>query len=206
MARKPARVDWIVHHRTQTKVALRLDRKTMQFEAEYGGRTFHSKDGAEVKAQVLDAIKAQCALEFHPVIEVALRHGYSSSSHHAEVQAASIILELARYYYAVDGEVMWILSWDNFESGNLERTKGWHPHTGRERFSLPFRREANWDDRLYAAYSEELWAGLQELQAVIEKARERVLELMMGDIGLESIRAMGARILRALPAGDEEAT
>ncbi len=65
MARLPARISWIVHERTGVEVALRLNKKTMQFQAEYGGETFVHIDGSEVQAKVLQAIEQGHQLVSH---------------------------------------------------------------------------------------------------------------------------------------------
>jgi hypothetical protein len=59
MARK---VDTIVHAESGIEVPIRLDVKTLTFEAKFGNERFQSKDGEKVRALVLAAIAKSHAL------------------------------------------------------------------------------------------------------------------------------------------------
>jgi len=59
---------------------------------------------------------------------------------------------------------------------------------------------ANLSSTLLLKYNEETWAGLQELQHVIEQLRDRLKDLIGSDEGRARVSQVGAALLKALPA------
>ena len=182
MARKPARVDWIAHQRTGVKVALRLNKKSMTFVAEYAGITYRSKDGADVRKQVLEDIEKSHKLTFHPAIAVELDEPqYWNRSYQAK--AGGIRLVARRFYYSNDGGLR-ELAWENHALGKIDRLKMFRPigYEGKpEGFALPYivpGRGTTSTSYYYLPYSDEIWKGIQEIVGVITQARERLIELL----------------------------
>lgn len=93
MSRK---IDVIRHEPTGIEVELRLDTRTMHFEAEYLGEHFVDKDGQQVKTAVLAAIAAKHKLDFKPVIRIAV------DDECAFERRAKVGIALSRSYLAVD--------------------------------------------------------------------------------------------------------
>lgn len=189
MARLPARVDWITHDRTGVKVALRLNKKTMKFQAEYGGQIYESKDGAEVRAQVLAAIEKSHKLVFQPVIRVEVAHGSFGGVYPSRANyGAGLALAITRFYFSWEDELR-MLSWEDYERNNVTRLKRWMP-SGFEgkpgEFTLPFfrpNRLSYGGDHYYLPYSEEVWEGLQHIVKLVEAAKGR-LDAFLGGPGV----------------------
>lgn len=180
MARLPARVSWIIHHRTGVKVALRLSKAKMTFQAEYGGQTYTSKDGAEVKKQILDAIEESHRLTFQPVIEVEVaRKSYGSIYYERANFGAGLAIGISRFHFSQEGTLR-KLSWDDHERNNITRLKKWCPSGWKgyaENFTLPFSRPnqlSYGNDSYYLPYTEETWEGLQHIVTLIEAAKQHL--------------------------------
>lgn len=189
MSRLPARVDWIVHKRTGAKVALRLNKKTMEFQAEYGGQIYGSKDGAEVRAQVLAAIEKSHQLVFQPIIQVQVARGSLGSMYFSRADfGAGLALAITRFYISREDELR-MLTWEDYKRNNVASLKRWMP-SGFEgkpgEFTLPFSRPnrlSYGSEHYYLPYSEQAWEGLQRIVKLVETARGR-LDAFLGDPGV----------------------
>ncbi len=168
MARKPARIGWIEHRRLGLKVALRLNKNTMTFEAEFNGQTYSSKDGGEVKKLVLAAMESAQALEFHPVIRLRIKaYRYSNTS--------QIDADLTRFYYARQADGTMLHSrWEDSDGRRVSQSHKVHSH---EQFDkLPHRRDERYGDTstFLLSYSEETWEDLLELADSISGLKDRI--------------------------------
>ncbi len=202
MARKPARVDWIVHARTGVKVALRLNKGTMTFEAEYAGITYKSKDGAEIRKQILDEIERSHQLTFYPVIIVELEEPrYWGRSYQA--RAGGVLLVARRHYYSSDG-VLRELSWEDHAAGKVDRLKRWNPvgYKGKPGdFALPYmvsKPTTTSSSYYYLPYTDEVWDGLQEIVKVIKQARDRLAVLLSAPSVIADLITIGTGTLYPL--------
>ena len=200
MARLPARVDWITHKRTQTKVALRLDKSSMTFQAKWADKTYRDKDGAALRKQILGLIEASEHLSFHPVIQIeVMRPGGQFGSG----RKVDISMRLGRFYYADSDSGLLKLGWES--RGNKHRIKHWNP--GKHFTGLPCHVPHCYSydsDHYYLAYSEDLWAGLAVLLDCIEQAKARVIQLLSADDIVPRLEAVGVEFIKALPAPKEE--
>ena len=211
MARLPARVDFITHARTGVKVALRLDKKNMVFQAEYGGQTYKSKDGGEVRAQTLKAIEESHQLTFQPVIRVEVARGNFGSVYHSRAElGVGLGVAITRFYFSQEGELRQ-LTWEDHKRNNVTRLKRWMPpgFKGKpEEFTLPFSRPnrlSYGSDHYYLPYSEETWEGLQRIVKNIETAKDHLNAFLVDPGVISKLIAIGTGSpYPLLKAGDIE--
>ena len=200
MARLPARVGWIIHDRMRTKVALRLAKSSMTFQAEWAGKVYRNKDGAVLRKQILELIEASEHLVFHPVIEAEVaRPGYGSYS---SGRRAQVSLCVDRFFYAESSSGGLLkLAWERQDSS---RQRHWNPGEGFTGVPCHIPHCYSYDpDRHYLVYSDDMWAGLGVLLDAIEQAEGRINEILSADDTLARIEAVGAAIIKALPAPKE---
>ena len=194
MARKPARIGWIEHKRLGLKVALRLNKNTMTFEAEFNDQTYSSKDGDEVRKLVLAAMESAQALEFFPVIKLRINpYGYGSQYR--------IELTLRRFYYARQEDGTMLESrWGDREDVRVSQARKISPY---ERFGeLPHRIDEQHGDTstLFMAYADELWGALSELADAVPDLKTRIVEAAESEDALQAIRGL-ADVLRGSSDG-----
>ena len=193
MARLPARVGWITHDRTGTKVALRLDKQSMTFQARWTGTTYKDQDGAVLRGRILELIEASEHLVFHPVIKVRIIR--STYNEHSE----SIDVKISRFYYANSDSELLSTPWEN--KGDEHQVRRWNP--GENFTGLPHRGSRRYTygaDYYYLAYSEDLWVGLTALLDTIKRARANIVQLLNADNAALTLEAVGAEFIKALPA------
>lgn len=200
MARLPARVDWIIHERTRTKIALRLNKSSMTFQAEWAGKTYWNKDGAVLRKQILEMVAASEHLEFSPVIEVKMQPGRGCRY---GTLCVDLSMELDRWFYASSNAGLLKLAWE--DQDNKQKIKHWNP--GKDFTGMPCHTRPRYApdfDRYYLAYTEDLWAGLGALFDTVERARAKVEELLGTDDAVHRLETVGAELIKALPAPKEE--
>ncbi|GAG35857.1 unnamed protein product, partial [marine sediment metagenome] len=76
-----------------------------------------------------------------------------------------------------------------------------------ENFQLPHVERHQYrygNDRWYLAYTPELWEGLKELLATIERAREKIFDLLDSPDVEQTISQVGAEVLKMLSSGTED--
>jgi len=202
MARLPARVDWIVHQRTDTRVALRLNKKSMTFQATYGGVTVRDTDGSKVHSQIMEMIERVHALTWVPAIEVEVLR-QDTKELEARVEVA-----LERFFYAQDDDKLFRAVWEKCQHGAPDTMRKWKPsERPAVQFSLPYTTRTRYTygrDYFYLPYSDGLWSGLKELIDTINMASARISELLDDPGVVERIALAGAGILPRLITGGEE--
>jgi len=182
MGRLPARVDWIIHDRTGVKVALRLSKTTMTFQAEYAGKTYTSKDGKELKEQILDFIEESHQLTFYPLILVTMSKPYRTSDTDLR---GHLTLDAERFYFSKEGELR-KLAWEHHESGHVHKLRLFQPRDFQGKaseFALPYTYRSDYsygNHSYYLPYSQEVWEGLKKIAQTIQKA-ESDLNTLLAD-------------------------
>jgi hypothetical protein len=163
MARK---VDTIVHAESGIEVPIRLDVKTLTFEAKFGNERFQSKDGEKVRALVLAAIAKSHALTWVPVLAVeVICPFYRGGCYEFEVR-------LDRFYIAQRDKCVVKLAWQAYEDGHTDRFKTtWQFENAEDlpKQSIPvgFPNLAGYSRnraKFFYPYTEEAWERIQKLQ------------------------------------------
>lgn len=181
----------------------------LTFSAKVGDRWFRNADAHRLKREVCDYLSANLELTWHPVIIVSEVAPFSPG------RASFVGIEVERAYLAqgADGRVRQ-LNWDDYEvtpgefgpssgesvdSFRLSRaTQSWG---GLKRVpdDLPYVTKHSDKETRILPYTEELYAGLVEIDGGIDKLKLRLRTLLAGKDGWTQIAAIGARITKLLP-------
>jgi hypothetical protein len=208
MSRKKPKVISIVKHpRAGISVDIYLNHESLTFSATVAGELIAGTDGKDVERRVWRAIEASMELDWQPVIEVHTLHPFASTDEDF------VGIEIDRFYVAVrktDGRLLesaW--STDGHASFTYAKTFGkWSARDGE--WKLPCNdgngRPSLMDGTLYfMAYTDELWAGLEQLIAAIRALRARLDTLLATAEGQAMIATVGAQLLKLLPGPGEDA-
>jgi hypothetical protein len=213
----------IVHERSGVKVGLYLDKKALEFSANYGEKTYTNEDGNVVEEQVQNAIKASLELEWMPCIQVTPFQSYHRDN---EDKEASVGFALQRFYYAKmpGGDAKYRKSsWELQESWRDRYTKD-APKVYLSRFDssgdffyyedgnspVPFNppctEGGNRSHRMYFVYDEALWLALVQVQAAIAKLHDQ-LDLLLTDAESRAklVEYGQSLLVGLLPAGNNPA-
>jgi len=217
------KVGTITHEKYGITVPLRLDTTSMEFTATWERPTpdatgvhmvRHSergKDGEEVRDAMLAFIDAQMSIEWEPVVEVIPMHNFASSE---QVRAtAACAMAVTRFWLGrpAVGD-MQRAEWQIKPEDRSTTSRPFYVTSSDSRmvyskdFTFPYRAKPRHygAERIYLAFSEELWAGLTLIEQRINEAR-RMLETMLGtDEALDRVRELGAQVLPALLAAPSE--
>jgi hypothetical protein len=221
------KVDTIKHEKLGVEVPLRLDFGSMEFQAQYAGRTFTDKDGGVVTQQVLDHIEKENAITWTPVIEV------EDTSHRMEragdrsgsTRHVAVAFRIRRFHLgkATSGRILqaqWDIPKQNLYNAAEDiyirpqhaddRGKAEMPIFAKD-LSLPWRelpdRWRQRPTRTFLDYTEELWAGLNGIADIIEKERQQLATLVGNVEAFTLVAELGAGAMsKLLPAtvDDEE--
>jgi|SRR5262245_3690851 len=215
------KVGVIKHEKYGIEVPLRLDTDRMEFIATWergsvqtglARHTERSKDGDEVRENMLAFIDAQMTIAWEPVVEVIPMHNYASSEQIRATAACAMAVtrfwlgrpavgDMQRAEWQVPADKRSEASRPFYVSGSADGRTVFSKD-----FTFPFRSKARHygAERIYLAYSEELWAGLTLIEQRINEARA-MLETMLGtDDAIDRVRELGAQVLPALLAAPSE--
>lgn len=213
------KVGVIKHEKYGIEVPLRLETDSMTFVATWERptpdatgihvvrHTERGKDGEEVRDAMLAFIEAQMAIVWEPVVEVIPMHGFASSE---QIRAtASCAMAVTRFWLGrpAVGD-MQRAEWHIKPEDRSRTSRPFYVTSSDSRmvyskdFTFPFRAKPRHygAERIYLAFSEELWAGLTLIEQRINEAR-KMLETMLGtDEALERVAELGAQVLPGLLA------
>lgn len=224
--RKGAVVTRIKDKKTGREGAVRLDKGTMMFFArvpdveltiETKGRPyFESRDGKEVERWLALQLKKDekpHALTWLGVIEiefdVSTESGRYSRDSHAQERKIKVGVEIDRFLIALsEDETQWLkLKWaecdekssayvepedrlqraERFKNGPKAQLHSWD-----KAFKLP----VYYDGHNYLAYTDELWAGLNEVIDTLARSGDTLKALMTTKKGIATIAEVGAGLKR----------
>ena len=184
MARK---ISVIKHDRVGIEVDLKLDVKTNMFEAEYGGETFCSKDGDEVRDQVLDAIDAGFKLIFKPVIRI------SGSTYPAETNA-EVDIDIHRFWICqTEDNKRFKVGFERGKKDQFSDPNSDHYYQHVDYNDLPFVNERS----IVIDYTDKTWNYLVALVTEINTLHTRLYEAITNDkieSAVKEIRSANANI------------
>lgn len=191
------------------KVEIRLYKKDLIFFAEYAGEFFTDQDAKKLKARVWAYIEETFNLEWIPVIQVAETQPFC---HHISAHAEYMGIVIDRFYYAYTqgGRLrkapFYLI--ECAEDPGKEAGEAWTWRDG-GKFAPPCEagRHLVQDAKrvFYLPYSIEVWTGLLELIKTLARAKQRLHEIVGAtEVGMEQLAAVGAQILKMLPAGEED--
>lgn len=205
------KVGVIQHPDFDVKVNLTLDSDSMEFEARWEQQTFVSKDGEEVRDKMLKWIESQMSIQWEPVIRVVALHDNAQSDQIQATAAIAVAVErfwVGRVSQGDHRSVKWQdeaprgLAGQRFQPPYGGGPRGSRPDHAEEfkrmrEFKLPYRgRRDSWTPvNVFLAYTPELWAGLQQVEAQIMKARELLEEMLGSEEGFTKVAQLGATLL-----------
>lgn len=209
MAKMVGRVVGEVKHAVSgIKVEIRLYKKELLFYADYAGTRFQNTDSKALNRQVLEYINQTYSLTWIPAIQVKETTPFAEQHH---TQADYMGLAISRFYYAYTAN-RWLRqeNWNYYNLPSTDKTKvtgrawTWMPPRYGDK---PFEPPCEWvkthdvQNIYYLPYSDEVWEGLLEMIRTLARAKLRLREIVGGsEAGMEQLAAVGAEIMKALPA------
>lgn len=181
----------------------------LTFYAEVWGETFKNKDGAALKQELYEYIKANSNIEWKSIIRIS-HNGYTERAQEAEFK-----FEYERFWYAKVGDKCRELSWGTYEaykdkperwlslSYNRYRTiedslKQRNVNYGSSRNGESYKELVKEvEGEVFRPYSEELWAGLGKLKETINQAHARIMELISTEKGNAYLMSGGKLLLES---------
>jgi hypothetical protein len=218
-------VGTVVHEKYGITVPLKLDLGSMTFSAtwERGAmglgkipqrHTESGKDGEEVRDAMLAYIDAQMSIAWEPVIEVLPLHDFAQSD---QVRAtASCAMAVTRFWLGrpAVGDFQ-RAEWHIAEADRVTTSHAFYPpsrHASglvmKSEFTFPYRAKPKHygAERIYLAYTEELWAGLTLIEDRIREARTMLEQMLGTDDALDRVAELGAQVLPGLLAAPTTTT
>ena len=205
--KKPKIISTVQHPRAGMSVNVYLNQDSLTFSATVAGELIAGTDGKDVERRVWRAIEASMELAWQPVIEVRALHPFTADDEDF------VGIEIDRYYVAVrksDGRLLesaW--STEGHATFTYAKTFGnWSPQDGE--WKLPCNdshggRPSMDGTRYFMAYTEDLWAGLEQLIVAIRALRARLDTLLATVEGQSMIATVGAQLLKLLPGPGADA-
>lgn len=184
----------------------------LTFSATIGDKRFRNASAEILRQEIHDYLAANASLVWHPAIVVSEVAPFSPG------RAAFVGIEIKRVYLACT-DVVRELDWEDY---NVEPgTFGPQPGENIDSYRLSRSRQC-WrgirkvpDDLPHTAkhvdrettvvpYSEELYTGLVEIDRGVRRLHARLRTLLKTNDGLQQVAFVGASLLKALPAPNEE--
>lgn len=191
--RKGAKIAKIEHGDTGIVVDLRLQKSTMTFYAEYGARSFSSKDGDEVRKQVLAAIEQDVEIELHSIIEVEVE--VPRPSWYEKREKGGFVISVDRFLYTKLGRFRQ-LEWKRRDTENLIlHLEKWTPHAYKgkpEDFAPPLTFEGTHEIIYYLPYSEAVWEGLLRIVKAANDLRSQLSGVLAGEGAIQFLTAISS--------------
>lgn len=197
----------------------RLPDEELTAENSHSREYFESKDAAEVKSWIQERIKKsekKHRLDWKPVIQVDFDRPDTGGRRRRDDEQREIRIsaEMTRFYVALSQDrTQWLkLDWDNVdpssataldEDDRLSHAENFRkgPAAKKEesyysRTVKPFTLPLIEGDRSYVAFTEELWAGLNEVMDTLERSAVTLVEMLGTKKGLAAIADVGAGLKR----------
>lgn len=204
---KPQQVDEVRHDGLGVVVPVMLDRNTLTFFAKVGDEIVRGDSAKIVANETYHAIERRAELDWIPIVRVTLPSAVAC--HFCKVRGIDVNFE--RFYLAEAGANVLELRWIDYEreqSANERLTRARRHHGLAAPLKLPHRLERDRVSREHASvihrYTPELWAGLEQLAALMGEAERRLHDLVMTDAGLATLVAAGAGTPLLLTSGIPE--
>lgn len=213
---KPQKVDEVKDDRTGAVVDVMLNRNDLTFFAELPGEAgkVEGATALEVKAETFQRLRAMANLTWRPAIMVS-----GIAKRDAWNRELGLKVETKRGYVAEvspGGRVLW-LDWQHGDSTDDQKLK-WSSTLSFWRESVPLelplnegreviemkgtsaerRRYETGQDRTLLPYTEETWIALENIKALLARARDEIIRLITTDDGHEQMRLHGAAALGLL--------
>lgn len=182
----------------------------LTFHAQVGDKRFTNVSADALVSEVLRYIRDNLRMVWHPAIVVAEVAPFSPG------KASFVGIDVKRVYLAnpLDGGCPRQLEWDDYAPSE-DRLGGPQPGENMDAYRLSHSREV-WaglkvpDDLPYETkssdrktrvlpYTEELYAGLVEIDRGIARLKARLGSLMGDSAGWQQVAAIGAQLLKMLP-------
>lgn len=209
-----ARVDTVEDRHSGIKVHINLDKKQMIFSAEFADWSFSHKDGEKVREETIKAIRERVSLTWTPVIEVYQENNYASiETGYGRLpmeQHETMGLRINRFYAARKLDGHWIRAkWDTPADQRLYDTRGWR-WMDQDATEIKYTaHHGTWMNQKTTGefvfpYSEELWAGLEEVIRAMRRIRQLVKDLLNDEEGIQKLISVGAGNVPLLGGGSSE--
>lgn len=203
MAKLGSKIDTVTEPKSGVTVAITLNKKTLEFSAEFADFHITDKDGEKVRDAVLWAIKERAELTWTPVIEARQTRNYGSiDTGYGALpleQNEEMGLRIERFYVARKFDGNWVRAeWHTPDMERMHKAKHWY---SKERDMTEIKYTANeTDQRDYnnklkseylLPYDQDLWAGLEVVLIQMKRIRELVKGLLSDEEGIQRLIAVG---------------
>ncbi len=207
-----------IRHRSGTMVDIFFDPNTgtergLTFNAKVGDRHFQNANAAQLKREIYEYLNANLELTWHPVIIVSEVAPFSPGT------ASFVGIDVERAYLSqgTDGRVRQ-LNWDDYEvtpgafgpnpgesidSFRLSRSRQSWSGLKKVPDDLPYRTKSSDKETRILPYTDELYAGLVEIDNGIDRLKVRLRDLLSDKEGWTKIATIGAQLTKLLPAPEE---
>ncbi len=187
----------------------------LSFTAKIGDQRFRNANAAQLKQEVYAYIEANLVMTWHPVIVVSEVAPFSPG------RASFVGIEVHRVYLTngADGRIRQ-LDWDDYDvaddafgrrpdesihSYRLSHSQQHWMGLGKVPDDLPYKTKSSDKETRILPYSEELYTGLVEIDAGIDRLKARLRTLLTNEQGWTKIASIGAQLCKLLPAPEEVA-
>lgn len=198
------KIDTVKDDQTGVSVDIHLNKKSLEFSAEFADFSITDKDGDKVRREVIKAIRERAALVWTPVIYAVQAHQLGLIVHEnvirPEEQREQMNLEIERFYVARKADGRWIRAeWDCPVDQRMSRTKWANEipdgasdicYTIKDDRGLPYGRPTI-KGKYLLPYDESLWNGLLEVIWQMKGIRELVVSLLSNEQGIAQLSAIG---------------
>lgn len=203
--KKPRKVDEVNYRKLGVTIDIMMDPDNLTFFARVAGETLSNPNACRLKVAVIQKLTEVIGLTWIPVIEVKEAHIWAMG------MEAAVGFVLNRFYVAQKVNGFWVkcrweipADWKD-SSNRLSYSEDfyWLPSHGE--FSLPCSHPESQSGRVYyLPYTDETWAGLEQMQEAIKQLKVKLREMLSSTEGTQHLARIGANILRALPAPEEK--
>lgn len=209
-----AKIDTVTEPKSGVSVNITLDKKRMEFSAEFADFRITDKDGEKVRDQVLRAIRERAELKWEAVIEVQQTRNYGSiGTGYGTLpleQNEEMGLRIDRFYLARKFDGNWVRAeWHTPDKERMHKAKHWSSRTrdmteirytvSEERTTFGNKSEGKY----LMPYNDALWAGLNEVIIKMKMIRELVKGLLSNEEGIERLILVGSGSVALLGSGEE---
>ncbi len=204
MAKLGAKIETIKEYKSGIEVNIYLDKKKMEFGAEFADFIVTGKDGEKVKADILAAIRERSELVWTPVIRAEQMYQVSTYNGHQEIyreQRENMGLTIERFYVARKMDGSWVrVEWFTEPQHRMMHAKSWHGDIAKGATGIQYSGsvEGDWTNpsrkkgKFILPYSDALWDGLTEVLVKMKMIRELVSGLLGSEEGMAKLIAIGS--------------
>lgn len=215
--KKERKVDTL-RHKSGATVDIYFDPNTdgshaLTFSAQVGDQRFRNASAEVLRQEIHKYLNENTAATWYPAIVVSEVAPFSPG------RAAFVGIEVDRVYLTCNNGTVRELNWDDYN--REEDSFGFRPGESIDSFrlsrarqswrgikslpdDLPHTSKSSDKETTVVPYTEELYAGLLEIDNGVRRLRERLRTLLKTDEGRSQVASVGASLLKMLPPAPDE--